>query len=79
MSMSSPVSSVDPRKVRLDDDQMETLADALKVAAAAMHGASLLADSLGETFTARIATERAEQFEQLLVLGEGVTRVTVRF
>lgn len=79
----SPVMAVESepesRKIRLNDEQMETLSDALKVAGASMRGAALLADAIGETFTARLAEERAERFEELLALGEGITRVTVRF
>lgn len=74
----SPVSPVDPTKVRLTDEQMTTLRDALKVAAAAMHGSADIARSLGDSFIASQAENRAEEFESLLTLGEGVTRVTVR-
>jgi Arc/MetJ family transcription regulator len=80
MSMTAqPESPVSPVKIRLDDSQMETLSDALKVAGAAMRGAALVADAVGERFTADIANGRAEEFEQLLALGEGITRITVRF
>ena len=75
----APVSSVEPVKVRLDDDQMDTLREALKVAAAAMTGAALLADALGESFTARRCEEDARRFEDLWQQGAGVTRITVRF
>ncbi len=79
MSTSSPVSAVEPLKIRLTDEQVETANDALKVAAAAMRGAALLAESMDETFTAQICEERARRFEDLLSKGEGVARITVRY
>jgi len=69
----------EPRKVRLDDEQMETLSEALTIAGVSMRNAAALARALDEPFTAGICEERAQRFEQLLALGEGVTRVTVRF
>jgi hypothetical protein len=69
----------EPRKVRLDDEQVKTLADALVLAGVAMRNAAAVAEALEDPFIARQCVERAERFETLLALGEGVTRVTVRF
>lgn len=69
----------EPTKVRLTDEQMETLAEALTIAGVSMRSAASLARALEDSFVAQACDRRAERFEDLLALGRGVTRVTVRF
>jgi hypothetical protein len=65
-------------KIRLNEEQMATLSEALRIAAVATYAAADLAEGVLDMVNAGALRDQAEDFELLLGYADQVERITVR-